>query len=76
LKAWVGSVASSGWAAVALPLLRSPGFRGLQVSRLYVHLLNRTAPADADVSGWVGTGLDLLSIEVFFAASPEFQANG
>ena len=48
---------------------------GVVVRRYYADLLHRGASA-AEVNGWVSMPLDLLSIEVQFAASGEFQANG
>jgi hypothetical protein len=47
------------------------------VGRLYADLLNRpTAPPAGAVAAWAGSTLDLLGLEVAFAASDEFQANG
>ena len=41
----------------------------------WIVLLHRTV-SDADVNFWVGSGLDLLSIQVAIAGSPEYQAIG
>jgi hypothetical protein len=43
----------------------------------YAQLLHRTPPPSAaEVKGWVGSGLDLLTINILFAGSAEFQRNG
>jgi hypothetical protein len=41
----------------------------------YAQLLHRT-PSGAEVSAWVSSGLDLLTIDALIAASPEYQQNG
>jgi hypothetical protein len=64
-----------GRAGVAAGFLSSPEFRGDEVMDDYIQLLHRT-PSPAEVNGWVGSNLDLLSIDAFFAASPEFQFDG
>lgn len=43
--------------------------------RLYAELIHRPS-ADAEVSAWVGSGLDLLSITALLAGSGEYMANG
>jgi hypothetical protein len=47
------------------------------VASLFPNLLHRAAaPTSAEVSGWVNSGFDILTIEVNFAASGEFQNGG
>jgi hypothetical protein len=77
VASWVSLVPTLGRAGVANALLASAEYRGLVVGRYYTQLLNRTTPATpAEVNPWVFSGVDLLSIEVAFAAGPEFLANG
>jgi hypothetical protein len=59
----------------------SLGGRGASRTTYFVgvvpELLNRpTLPGPAEVSSWVKSGLDLLSIEVGFVSSTEFFTNG
>ena len=77
VAAQVAMVQSNGRAAVASAFLSSAEYRGVQVRRFYARLLNRpTPPLPAEVDGWVNMALDLLRIEIQFAGSAEFQANG
>jgi hypothetical protein len=74
---WVGMLPGVTRAVVAASILSSTEYRELVVRSDYAQLLNRTTPPNAtEVSGWVNTGLDQLSLEVAFAAGPEFQMNG
>ena len=66
---------SQGRLAEATLLLASAEFRALAVRRLYTELLHRPG-SDADVAFWIGTGQDVLTLRVSFAATPEFQSNG
>jgi hypothetical protein len=75
--AWAGAVGSAGRSALALGFLGAAEYRGRVVGQLFTQALHRlTPPADADVAAWVNSGLDLVTIEVYFAASPEFQSQG
>jgi hypothetical protein len=66
-----------GRAGVAKGFLYSPEFRGLEVSDDYTQLLDRMQPPSAaEASGWVGSGLDILTIDALIAGSPEYQLNG
>ena len=57
--------------------LSSTEFRGLEVNDDYTQLLDRTQPPSAaEVNSWVGTRLDVLTIDALFAGSPEYQMNG
>jgi hypothetical protein len=77
VAAWVGGISSAGRSALALGFLNSAEYRGRVVRQLFAQVLHRLAPpTDADVTPWVNSGLDLLTVEVDFTASPEFQANG
>jgi hypothetical protein len=73
--AWVAVLPQLGRASVAQAFLSSPEFRALEVGDDYAQLLHRT-PSAADVNAWVGSGLDLLTLDIVFAATPEFQTNG
>jgi hypothetical protein len=47
------------------------------VTQLYLNLEDRvTAPSAAEVTGWVRSGLDILTIEAMFATGPEYFSNG
>ena len=54
------------------------GFRyalSASVVSLFPNFLHRTAaPGAGEVNGWVNSGLDILTVEVRFAASGEFVA--
>jgi hypothetical protein len=66
-----------GRAGVAQAFLLSQEYRADEVSNDYAQLLHRAQPpSDAEVNSWVNSGLDLLTIDTLFAASPEFQLNG
>jgi hypothetical protein len=86
---WVSLLPSIGRAGVANAFLHSTEFRTDYVEELYgfppalpvsvvsifPNLLHRTAtPAATEVSGWVNSGLDMLTIEVAIAQSSEFSA--
>jgi hypothetical protein len=84
---WNGVIGTLGNVGVATAFVNSAEFRGLQVGALYgnppsdavvvPNLLHRaTAPTSAELSGWVNSGLDLLTIQTLFAAGSEFAANG
>ena len=75
VAAWVGMLPAMGRAGVAAGFLASAEYRAGVVRRYYAELLHRGA-SSAEVDGWVSMPLDLLSIQVQFAASGEFQANG
>jgi hypothetical protein len=87
---WMGVLGSMGRYGVASDFLSSQEFRSDVVRQLYgptaapsvsvvsdyPNLLHRTlAPAATEVNGWVGSGLNVLGIEVDIAASNEFFAN-
>jgi hypothetical protein len=72
---WLTQMPQIGRSGVAQALLSSAEFRAWEVSDDYAQLLHRT-PSPAEVNAWVGSGLDLLTIDTVFAASAEFQLNG
>jgi hypothetical protein len=87
VSGWLPAVASAGRAAVSAAFLQSAEFRTSAVEELYgfqlasaaaiasdlPNLLHRpAAPPPADVSGWVGLGLDVRRMELLFAESDEF----
>lgn len=88
---WLGVLPAQGRSGVAAAFVTSAEFRTDAVEELYgsplapsvsvasvlPNLLNRTSPPTAgEVNSWVFSGLDLLRIEVDFASSAEFFANG
>jgi hypothetical protein len=75
VDAWVTAMAQLGRAAVAQDFLSGQEFRGWEVADDFTQLLHR-APSTAEANAWVGSGIDLLTIDVLFAASPEYQLNG
>jgi hypothetical protein len=75
VNAYLTLLPQLGRAAVARGFLSSSEFRGDEAGSDYTQLLGR-APSAAEVNGWVGSNLDLLTIDTFFAASSEFQMNG
>ena len=77
VSAWATLLPQLGRAGVAQDFLLSQEFRDWEVGDDYTQLLDRKLPPSAaEVSGWVGAGLDLLTIDTLFAASPEYQTNG
>ena len=73
----VGVLPAAGRQAVALGILGSPEYRTDAVTSYYANLLDRpTAPTAAEVSGWVNTGLDILTIQTLFAGTSEYFMNG
>jgi hypothetical protein len=75
VSAWVAALPQLGRAGVAQDFLSSPEFRAVEVNEDYAQLLHRT-PLAAELSAWLGSGLDLLTIDTVFAGTPEFQVNG
>jgi hypothetical protein len=62
---------------LAAAFLSSPEFRGDEVTQLYTTLLDRTtAPSAAEVAGFSGSNLDLLTIDAVFAGGPEYFQDG
>ena len=87
INGWLAALPTLGRIGAALAFLGSTEVRTDAVTQLYtgtplasllnVTLLDRaTAPSAAEVAGWVGSGLDLLSIEAGFGASQEYFSNG
>jgi hypothetical protein len=73
----LATLAAGGRAAVANNFVSSAEFRGDVVRIDYRTILGRANdPTNAELAGWVNSQMDLLSIEVVFASSVEFQANG
>ena len=87
-NSWTSFLPTVGKAGVDMAFLQSPEFRGNVIRTLYSgnttlpatsfigivpNLLPRTSPPSAaEVTSWLNTNLDLLSLEVEFAASTEF----
>jgi hypothetical protein len=77
LNAWLGVLPALGPARLAADLLAGSEYRADVITPLFTNLLDRTSPAStAEVAPWVNSGLDLLTIELDFASSPEYFANG
>src|SRR5262249_36152053 len=86
VSAWVGALPTMGRVAMARAFAGSAEFRGVEVRAFYgaapvsavwvPDLLKRSTPlSNAEVNGWVNSGLDLLVIEQMILTSAEF-ANG
>jgi len=86
---WVKLVPSEGNVAVASAFVSSLEYRSFEVQQLYgfspaptqslanqlPNLLHRQlAPTAGEIIGWVGSPLDILSIQVAIATSPEAMA--
>jgi hypothetical protein len=72
---WLPLLPQLGRGGVAQAFLASQEFRGDEVRDDYRQLLSRT-PSDGEVAGWVNSGLDLLTIDAYFASTTEFQTIG
>ena len=75
VNGWVAALPTLGRSGVAQAFLSSQEYRDWEVGDDYTTLLQR-APSSDEVNGWAGTGLDILTLDVLFAASGEFQTNG
>jgi len=74
---WVSVLPTVGRANIVNGFLSSPEYRTSAVQRFYQTLLHRLAvPGASEVHGWVGSSLDLLSIELIFATTNEYYQNG
>lgn len=85
---WKGQLAVVGRGGVANGFLNSSEFRAKAVRAMYgqpstpplpfvPNLLNRSvAPSNAEVQGWVNSGLDLLRLEQAIGSAAENFANG
>jgi hypothetical protein len=74
---WLAALPQMGRAGVAQAVTLSPEFRTNEVNDDYAQLLHRMQPpAPAEANNWVGSGLDILTMDAFFAGSLEFQLNG
>jgi parallel beta-helix repeat protein len=74
IGAWLAVLPQLGRPGVAQDFLLSQEYRAGEVGNDYTQLLHRT-PSTAEVNFWAGSGLDLLTIDTLFAASPEFYQN-
>jgi hypothetical protein len=74
---WVSALPTVGRANIVNGFLYSAEYRTSAVQRFYQTLLHRpTVPGASEVRGWVGSSLDLLSIELIFATTNEYYQNG
>jgi hypothetical protein len=76
LTGFMAAIPILGRPAVANVFLHSPEYRTIIITGYYTTLLNRGNPTPTEVATWANSSFDLLSIQVVFAASPEFQTNG
>jgi hypothetical protein len=90
IPGWLGLLPSIGRAGVANAILASAEFRGAVVRQFYgttaapavsitsllPALLHRATVSAVEVNGWVGSGLDLLTIEVMFAQTTDYFTAG
>jgi hypothetical protein len=77
VSVWVSVLPTVGRANIVNGFLSSPEYRTSAVQRFYQTLLHRLAmPGPSEVHGWVGSSLDLLSIELIFATTNEYYQNG
>jgi hypothetical protein len=89
IAGWVNTLPSLGRAGVAAAIRGSSEYRTDEVQELYgfTYALSETvvslfpnflhraaAPGAGEVNGWVNSGLDILTVELGFAASGEFVA--
>jgi hypothetical protein len=87
VASWVAAVPTIGRAGVANGILSSREFRTDEIQQLYgsplapvasvasalPNLLHRPSPPTAaEVNSWLSSGLDILTIEVLFAGTPEY----
>jgi hypothetical protein len=74
---WESLLPNIGRVGLANDVLASVEYRTLTIKQYYSQILRRTAaPSTGEVAGWVNSGQDLLSIEVIFAGTGEFQMKG
>ncbi len=77
VQAWVSQINTIGYAGVVAGIVGSAESRAIAVAQYYTSLLHRTAPpTQAEVSGWVNSPLDLLSIEAAIVGSREAYLDG
>jgi hypothetical protein len=77
LNSWLSVLPVLGHSGVASIILTTAEYRTDVITPLFTNLLDRTTPPSAtEVSGWVNSGLDLLTIELDFASSAEYFTNG
>lgn len=80
VSSWLatGPMTSSRRTSTAQSILTSSEFRTLVVQDdLYYRMLNRrTPPSSSDVQSWVDSGLLLTQLQIAFASSDEYFANG
>jgi hypothetical protein len=75
VNTWVAQLPQLGQAGVAHALLLSQEYRADEVRDDYSWFLHRTG-STADINSWVNSGKDILTIDILFADSQEFQING
>src|SRR5262249_5901089 len=87
VQSWLDTLSRVGRNSVALGFANSAECRSLQIRAMYGQLPigvvqspnllhRRTAPSAAEVNAWLQTGQSLLQLEVSFASTPEFAAQG
>jgi hypothetical protein len=68
---WVGRLPELGRGGVAMDFTTSPEHRSTVIAGFYAQLLLRT-PSPGELTYWVNSGLDLLTIRIDFETAPEF----
>jgi hypothetical protein len=71
---WLAPLPTVGRAGVVQGFVTSLEFRTDEIGDDYNQLLHRS-PSAAEVAGWLAAQMDALTMNVLFAASPEFQTN-
>jgi hypothetical protein len=76
VSGWVAQIPGIGRSGVVQAFVTSAEYRSRVVRMYYSLLFNRPNPSSSEVSFWVNSGKDLLSIEIAFASTSEFQTQG
>jgi hypothetical protein len=74
---WLTGMVTSGRSGVINGILGSMEYRNNEVSYDFTHLLHRTAlPAQSLITAFANQGMDRLALDILFAGTSEFVANG
>jgi hypothetical protein len=77
IASWVSVLPTIGRAGVVQGFLTSQEFRTVLINEDYAVLLHRAQPPAAnEVNAWLAAKLDALTMDEFFATSPEYHGNG
>ncbi|HEV3237909.1 MAG TPA: hypothetical protein VGZ25_13030 [Gemmataceae bacterium] len=75
LEHWLHELHQVGREGVAEEFLHFNAYRTAQIALDYQRLLHR-APTAQELSTWLNSGLDLLSIQIGIESLPEFYSSG